>query len=184
MTRGADRAFKRRLALEGIGLATAAALLAPTIGANILRKWGVSSEALLLTVGIILFLVALRSVLAQYSPADDHVPAQAAAPPATTSAFSFTPLAFPTIITPYGIALLVFLVTLPEGAVPIASLLVLVALVLALDLVAMLFADRILGTPVVAGALRLLGATLGVLQVALGVQAIVGALRLLGLADG
>jgi len=54
------------------------------------------------------------------------------------------------------------------------------ALVLALDVVAMLTADRILTTPAVRPTLGILGSVLSVLQVALGVQAIVDALRLLG----
>ena len=53
-------------------------------------------------------------------------------------------------------------------------------LVLVLDVVAMLTADRILTTPAVRPALGILGSVLSVLQVALGVQAIVEALRLLG----
>ena len=52
--------------------------------------------------------------------------------------------------------------------------------VLLLDLLAMLFADRILKTPFVAVALGIVGAVMGVLQAALGIEAIVLALRLLG----
>lgn len=53
------------------------------------------------------------------------------------------------------------------------------ALILMLDLLAMLFAERILKTPVVASALAIVGSVMGVLQVALGIQIVVLALRLL-----
>lgn len=44
MTLGHDDAFKRRLALEGTGIAAIALLVAATIGAQILDDWGVSTE--------------------------------------------------------------------------------------------------------------------------------------------
>ena len=56
-----------------------------------------------------------------------------------------------------------------------------VAFVLLLNLLAMLFADRILKAPFVAPALGIVGAVLGVLQIALGVQAAVVGLRILGI---
>jgi multiple antibiotic resistance protein len=63
MTCGSDNVFKRRLAVKGAGIAAIALIVAATIGAQTLRDWGVSTEALLLTGGIILSVVALRLVL-------------------------------------------------------------------------------------------------------------------------
>jgi multiple antibiotic resistance protein len=94
---------------------------------------------------------------------------------------AFSPLAFPTIITPYGAALLILLMSLRSGQTAVLVKIIGIAvLVLALDLVAMLTADRILTTPAVRPTLGILGSVLSVLQVALGVQAIIEALRLLG----
>jgi len=59
-----------------------------------------------------------------------------------------------------------------------------VALVLLLDLIAMLYADRILSTPFVALALGITGAVMGVLQIALSISVMVLALRLLGFKSG
>lgn len=68
ITHGREAGFKRRLALQGTGIAAIALLIAATLGAQIMRNWSVSTEALLLTGSIILFLIALRGVLQQYTP--------------------------------------------------------------------------------------------------------------------
>ena len=182
MTRGRDNVFKRRLAMQGSSIAAIAVLVAATVGAMIVRDWGVSAEALLLTGGIILFLVALRLVLQQYAPPEAPSEGQefTTAPVAPWS-LAFAPLAFPTIVTPHGIAVLVVLVSASNAMV--TEILALTAVVLVLDLLAMLFADRILKTAFVASSLNIAGAVMGVLQVALGVEVIVFALRLLGVVD-
>jgi multiple antibiotic resistance protein len=180
MTRGRDGAFKRRLAFKGIFIAALAMLAAATIGANTLQKWGISVGALQLAAGIVLFLIALRPVLEQYEPkkSEAQAPESAAAPVPTASALALSPLAFPTIVTPYGIAALIMVVMLrPDHLPEIFGVLV---VVLVLNLLAMLSADRILKTPLVGSALGIVGAVMGVLLVALGVQVIVSALHLLG----
>jgi MarC family integral membrane protein len=145
-------------------------------------RLGVSAEALLLTGGIILFLVALRLVLQQYAPPEAPSEGQeSTTAPVAPSSLAFAPLAFPTIVTPYGIAVLVVLVSASNAMV--TEILALTAVVLVLDLLAMLFADRILKTAFVASSLNIAGAVMGVLQVALGVEVIVFALRLLGVVD-
>ena len=68
MTRGRDAAFRRELAYRGAAVAAVGLLVAVTIGTRILDKWGISVGALLLTAGIVLFLVALRPV-----PVDQRV---------------------------------------------------------------------------------------------------------------
>ena len=183
MTRGRDAAFKRQLAVRGIVIATIALLAAATIGASILQKWGISIGALHLTAGIVLFLVALRPVLEQYEAHEPQTHAEGSADaPAKPSALAFSPLAFPTIVTPYGIAVLIIGVTLdPTRMIPILGVL---AFVLLLNLLAMLFADRILKAPFVAPALGIVGAVLGVLQIALGVQAAGDGLHMMGIVGG
>ena len=181
MTRGRDARFKRSLALQGILIAIIATLVGGLVGSIVLEKWGVSLGALMLAAGTVLFLVALRPLLQQFQP--DAQPAPASdGPPPSASALAFTPLAFPTLVTPHGIAVLVLLVTLNAGNVPgTVKVYELLGVVLALDLLAMLFADRIVKTPGVAPALGILGSVLGILQVALGIQAILTALRVMGL---
>jgi hypothetical protein len=78
---------------------------------------------------------------------------------------------------------LVVALRLRPGNIAIAEILGLTVGVLILDLLAVLFADRILKTPFVASALNIVGAVMGVLQVTLGIEVVVVALRLLGVFD-
>ena len=181
MARGQDRRFKRRLAFEGTLIAALATITSATIGSRILSNWGVSVDSLRITAGIVLFLVALRPVMEQYAPHEAGTPPPVSGPAPKVSSLAYSPLAFPTIVTPYGIAVLVMMVTLAGGdPTKILRLLGLVGLVLALDLVAMLAADRVLRTPLVKPVLGIIGSVVSVLQVSLGVQAVVGALQHLG----
>jgi multiple antibiotic resistance protein len=181
MTRGRDNAFKLRLAMKGTGIAAIALVVAATAGAKTLRDWRVSTEALLLAGGIVLFLVALQLVLQQYAPSESRSEAQESATVhAASSSLAFSPLAFPTIVTPYGIAVLILVLRLRPVNTAVVEILALTAVVLVVDLLAMLLADRILKTPFVASALNVVGAVMSVLQVALGVEIMLFALRLLG----
>lgn len=179
MTRGQGKAFKRKLAFQGLLIAALGMLAAATIGSSILASWGVSIEALLLAAGIVLFLIALDPILAQYKPRKTESEiSHSTDKSATTSSLAFSPLAFPTIVTPYGIAVLILLATLRmEYVVEIVAV---TAGILVLNLLAMLFADFILKSPVVVIILSILGAVVGILQVALGVQVVVDALFTMG----
>jgi multiple antibiotic resistance protein len=180
MTRGRDDAFKRRLAVQGTAVAAVALAFAATLGARTLRDWGVSTEALLLTVGIILFLVALRLVLQQYEPPKSPTEASPSAPVPDVSALAFFPLAFPTIATPYGLGVLVVLLRLRESNTVVAEILALTAIVLLADLLAMLFQDRILKFRLVGSSVAIAGAVMGVLQISLAIEVMVFALRRMG----
>jgi multiple antibiotic resistance protein len=176
MTQGMDDASRRSLAIRSTVIAVIAIILASTAGVALLRKWGVSVGSLLLTAGIILFLVALKPILQQFDP-QEHRPD--AAPAANPPSPSLMRLAFPIIVTPYGIAILIVLVALRPEEVAFARILGVAIFVLLLDLLAMLYANRILRNQLVATAFGIVGAVMEVLQVALGVQAMVAALRLL-----
>jgi multiple antibiotic resistance protein len=91
---------------------------------------------------------------------------------------SLSPLAFPTIITPYGVAVLILLLAATDSSRKMAIFGVLLA-VLVLDLAAMIFARKILGALGVT-TLWILGAVLGVLQVALAIQLAIYGVRLIG----
>jgi len=111
------------------------------------------------------------------------VVASAAEPPAAPAAPQGPPspyrIAFPGIVTPYGIALAIALLTTSMDARRTTLILGLLAGVLVLDLLAMLFADAILRT--VGWLLAILGAVLIVLQIALALQMMLVGLRGLGL---
>ena len=183
MTRGRDAAFKRRLALAAFIIATFAVLIAATEGARTLQAWGISFGALQVTAGLVLFLVALQPILKQYERrvARADTSASATTPTSSVSSLAFSPLAFPTIVTPYGIAVVIMLLTLRPLDAGGLKILGVAVFVLALDLVAMLLADWIMKVPFIGTALGILGSVMGVLQIALGVQAVVNGLRALGI---
>jgi multiple antibiotic resistance protein len=165
----------RRLALESVTIGTAAVVLGGSVGSLLASNWGVSTPILTICTGLIFFLIALRTVLAQYEPnvpatlADDTVP----------SPFR---IAFPMVVTPYGIAGVVALLSLFQDDVTrmlqvVAALIV----VMAINLITMLYVRTIL-SPLPAALLQLFGAVLGVLQVALALRILLIGLRDLGLA--
>jgi multiple antibiotic resistance protein len=172
-TRGYDKAAKRKLALEATLIAAISVLVASTLGQNTLRKWNISIGSLMMTAGLILFLIALKPILEQFVQ-QEHQPPAAERPPL----ISPMALAFPTIVTPYGIAILILLMSLSSTST--VEVLGIAIFILLVDLITMLFADMILTTRFVAPVLGIVGVVMGVLQVALGVQAMVIALRLLG----
>ena len=85
-------------------------------------------------------------------------------------------------MTPYGIAIVIALLAASTDAGRTAVILGVLAGVLVLDLLAMLFDHAILRT--VGWLLHILGAVLGVMQVALAIQIMLVALRHLGLLPG
>ncbi len=189
MTMGYPDDFKHKLAIQGTIYATIGALVAVFLGSNMMKSWGVSTGALLISAGIVLYLVALQAVMNQFSPAQ-AVPAPVSSPSGEkvmpdVSTLAFAPLAFPTIITPYGVAILITLVTLRDSAeYGLVGILGVLLVVLLLNVVAMLFAERLLKFPYVSTALGIFGAVLGILQVALGVQAIIAGIRMVGILPG
>jgi multiple antibiotic resistance protein len=174
ITKGADAGFTRQIALRASLFASLAILVAAFIGETFLSKYGIPLPILALSAGIILFLVALQNILQQFAPNDAE---STLAPPPPTLNVALSPLAFPTIVTPYGIAaVVVFLALSPDlqGRLVIGAILLAIML---LNLVVMLLTrhiGRVLGV-----VLQILGAVLGVIQVALGLLIIHNSLQLL-----
>ena len=176
MTRGADLTFRRTLARRAILFSAAALALAGVLGRTMLENLAISLPVLALTGGVVLFLVALQTVLQQSAgmPTSTKLDVR---PHDLKSAFA--PLAFPTIVTPYGIAAVIVFATLAaerEGAEFTVAAIVL--LILAMDWVAMLFAEAILRG--IGPALQVFAVVLGVTQIALGLQVILHSLCLIG----
>ncbi len=176
MTRGCDAQFRRRLATRATLFSAAALALAGLLGRSMIENFDISVPVLAMTGGIVLFLVALQTVLQQSSgaidrPKEDHPP--------TELKHALAPLAFPTIVTPYGIAAVIVFMTLASeeysAGLTVAGI---VLAILVLDWVAMLFAETILkwvGTP-----LQVFAVVLGVTQIALGLQVIMHSLVMIG----
>jgi multiple antibiotic resistance protein len=175
MTRGTDAKFQRRLATRAVLFSAAALALAGLLGRNVLENFNISIYVLALTRGLVLFLVALQTVLQQ--GAGTARPRPDDPPPDLHLAYS--PLAFPTIVTPYGIAAVIVFAALAQDSDE-AKLMVagVVLLILAMDWLAMLFAHSILrwaGT-----VLQVFAVVLGVTQIALGLQVIIHSLGMIG----
>lgn len=179
LTAGTEPAFQRRLAVRGFIFACIGGLVAAVLGQYLLERWSVSLPALLLAGGLVLLLVALQGVLHQYTPTGEPAGGPAAQHPPTL-ALALAPLAFPNIITPYGTAALILL--LAASAEPAHELVVLgmFLAVMVIDLLAMLYAHHLLKL-VSPASLLLLGAVLGVLQIALAIQILIAAGKLLGI---
>jgi multiple antibiotic resistance protein len=110
LTKNAESVLRRRLATRAMLFSLAALALAGLLGRNILENFEISVPVLALTGGLILFLVALRTVLEQSIPQARLK--QESISPGTDIALS--PLAFPIIVTPYGIAAVIVFATLAQ----------------------------------------------------------------------
>lgn len=173
LTQHADNNLRRNLAIRSAALATLVILLVALLGGSILTKWTVSLAALLLTTGILLFLASLQLVMSQYGSAASNAP-----PPEPSMKLLINPLTFPTILTPYGIALAIILMITNTRMLERPFIVpVMLLLVMGLNLICMLAARPILAIlrPAI---LQVVGLVLGVMQLALGLQVILNAIQI------
>jgi multiple antibiotic resistance protein len=174
-THDLDDATARKVAVRAFVIATIAIVAGGFVGRALAANWQISLPAIMLTAGIIFFLVALQQLLEQYEP--PHAPSAQPLPASPTSAA--LRLVFPVVLTPYGIAGVIALLAASHDTQRTELIIGLLVGVMVLNLLAMLFARRVMsGVTVVV--LQLLGAVLAVLQVALAVQIIIGGLQRLG----
>src|SRR5262245_54856214 len=179
ITKALDDAARRQLAIRAFLISSASTVIAAVIGHSVLQNWHVSLGALLLAGGVVLFLVALTQVLQQYAPSPDAV----AAADGPGRAADAARIAFPTVVTPYGIAVVIIILATSPGLAYATAVIAILLGVMVLNLLAMLFARQILRTIGIMP-LQVLGAVLSVLQVALGVQMILWSLAMLGIFEG
>jgi multiple antibiotic resistance protein len=176
MTRDADASYRRRLAVWGTVFAAVICGLVALLTKEFVTKYQLSLPAFQIIGGIILLVSALRSIF----PRDEGAGSPDGARSARQAALA--PLASPIIVTPAGIAaIMVFVVLEPRGSGGMDSIVLALAIVMALDLLVMLLDAYLVRIPGVMIALRLLGSILVVVQGALAVQAIIYALMNLGL---
>jgi multiple antibiotic resistance protein len=177
LTRDTDEAQMKRIAVRAFVIAVIAVIaviVGGFVGEVLIKNWKISIPALTLAGGIIFLLVGLNLVLEQYQPARGAPPPLPEAPMAAALR-----LAFPTVVTPYGIAAVIALLVNSPDAARTASILAILIGVMVLNLLLMLYVRRIMGGVTVI-ALQIFGAVLGVLQVALAVQLILRGLHELG----
>src|SRR5262245_12966383 len=170
LTRGLHPPAMRGIALRAFVLAVIAAIARGFIGIALLGKWHIPTPDLVIAGGIIFFIVGLSVVLEQYHEGEQH-----AEPLPTKPLAAAMRITFPIVITPYGIAALIVLLANSDGARTMEIILILL-LVMVLNLLGMLFARQLM-SGLVAMVFRILGAVLGVLQVALAVAMVLRGLR-------
>jgi multiple antibiotic resistance protein len=176
-TASLDASRRRKVALTTTGISLLAVVIAATIGVRVLNNWGVSTGALLVAAGIILFLVALDSIRSQYEAAEESEANPTVK--ATVRQLGFK-LAFPYVVSPYGVAVVILVLTSRPETVPMMPILAMLGGIMLLNLVVMLNAQRIATSPYVAPLMAVVGSVLAVLQAALGVQAVLVGLALAG----
>ncbi len=174
LTRGAEPRFCRQLAVRSILLAAGVLAAAAIIGEKFLDNFRIRVSVLAITGGLILFLAALDTVMQQFR---GSAGADTEDTPLSLS-LAVSPLAFPTIVTPSGIAAVIIFVTLSPDLAGKLTIGLLLLVILILDLIAMLYARAILKW--LALPLYILAVVLGVIQVALGLNIILVNLSRIG----
>lgn len=162
ITLGADKSLTKKIAFRSILYSSIALLLAGSLGETILSKYGIPIPILALAGGIVIFIVALLDIIKQFSPQE----APGTNPITPSLKMAMNPLAFPTIVTPYGIAtIIVFLSMFSDTKSQLMIVAIIIGIML-LNLVTMLVTKRIF--KYLSVVLPILGAVLGIVQVALG----------------
>ncbi|BAZ65606.1 MarC-related protein [Fischerella sp. NIES-4106] len=173
LTEKADQKLRRELSFRSSLISTITIVLVAIIGQNLLNIWRIELPALMIAGGILLFLVALEIVMAQYASASK---VEIAEEPSLKEAIA--PLAFPTILTPFGIAIALMMMVMARIiGINQGFVLLLLLLVMGLNLVCMLAARPIL-TFIKPVTLRVSGFVLGVMQLALGIELILSAIEI------
>jgi len=181
VTKGMDAPQTRKIALEAVFFSSIALLLAAFIGENSLASYGIPVPILALAAGLILFLVALINILKQFEPFESESKQTETVEQTSTSSLkvALAPLAFPTIVTPYGIAALVVFLALSPDIKSQLAIGAIVLVIMLLNLTVMMLQRKIFQALSIV--LTILGAVLGIVQVALGLQIIHNSLKAMGL---
>ncbi len=132
-------------------------------------------SALIAAAGLVLLLISLNTVLSQYGNNDNKKPSP---PPDNPLTALISPLTFPTILTPHGIALvMIFMSIAKQLDKNYNQVLGLIIVVMILNFICMLYAKQILNflKPTV---LQVLGLVLGIIQLALAMNYIFAAIDL------
>jgi multiple antibiotic resistance protein len=171
MTQGADAVLTRRTAFQGILFSCFALLLAAFMGGKILSNLGIPLPIMAISGGLILLLTALIGIIQQFKTHagfDEEMQA-----PTLKTAIS--PLAFPTIVTPYGIAAIIVFLALSTDPHSRLIIGVIILVIMLSNLIFMLVTRYVF--QIVGILLQVLAAVLGIVQVALGLQIINNSLK-------
>jgi multiple antibiotic resistance protein len=194
LTARASEPMRRRIAWNGFLLSTATVLVLALFGYRLLVNFNIPLTAILASAGLVMVLVALRLVMAEYGNDGvfgdhphghgDGLENSLALPPPENPGLDLVvqPRVFPIILTPYGLAVVITLAALVrelEGSP--ATLIAILLVIMVLNLLAMLFARPILAV-IRPRVLQMQGLILGIIQLALGIDLLFTALEVQALA--
>ncbi len=175
ITRNADKALTRKIGLYAILYSVVALILAAILGEKILANFSIPVPILALSAGIIFFLVAILNVISDVEPPKEGGGEENIKPPLLSVALS--PLAFPTIVTPYGMAAVIVFIALSPDLNQKIIICGIVGAIMGLNLLIMVFAKSLIKP--LAIILPILGEILSIIQVALAAKIIYNSLTTL-----
>lgn len=176
LTARADAGFRRQVAIRTVTVATIVTLVFVIAGNFFLQIFHISLPALKIAGGIILLLVALDMVMGG-SHEDESEKPKALSPD-----IAVFPLAMPMMATPQGLVAIIVIVAARQSIVDVLVVVVVLLAVMALNLLCLLSADRIIKA-IGPAALLIIGKIAGLLLTALAVQLMILGLRDLGLIE-
>lgn len=175
LTSEMDDATRLAVARRATWVSFWALAVAVFLGATMLAAWQISNGSLILAAGLI---VALSAILPLVALNNGKAALPDEGPPQTFRKLAVSPLAFPSIVTPRAVSVLIIFVAFFNSTGEKLAVLGVAVLMLALDYIGMRSARSFM-THIGMTPLLVLGAVFGVLQVALGMQMIVDGWRLL-----
>jgi multiple antibiotic resistance protein len=175
LTRGADRQFKRDVAIWGVIVASALCAFVALAGGTLLGKYRISLDAVRISGGLVLLVAALQVMFrkAQSSSPSSGKP--------TAVQLAVSPVAAPMIVPHAGVAaILICMILAPEYPGMTQAIAICLAIMMVLDFLVMYFIDRVMKTPGLTIVLTVLGSVLVFVQAALAINMILTALKSLG----
>jgi len=176
LTRGADRRFKRGVAIRGAVIASALCAFVALAGGILLGRYRISIDALRISGGLVLLIAALQVIFqkANSSSLGSGTP--------TAIQLAASPVAVPMIVPPAGVAaILIFMMVAPQYPGMTQAVAFCLATMMVLDFLVMCFIDRVMKTPGLMIVLTVLGSVLIFVQAALAIEMILNALKSLGI---
>jgi len=172
LTAKADSAFRRQVAIKTVMTAAVVVVLFVIAGEFLLQVFHITLPALKIAGGLILLLFALHMVLGEEKKGEAET--------APSTDIAVYPLAMPLMATPQGIVAIVTIAAGTQSMGGIAVLLVLCLIIMAFNLVVLLFADKIIAA-IRPAALQIIGKIVGILLAGLAIQLMLSAGTDLGL---
>jgi multiple antibiotic resistance protein len=172
LTTGMDDPTRTSVARRAAGLSFIALFLAVFLGAFMLSAWQISNGSLIFAAGLIVTSTALLPIVW----AGGGASLKTSSSQQTPAQLAVSPLAFPGIVTPRAVGVLIIFVAFFPTLEGKLTVLAVAGLMMLLNLLGMRYAHWFMQnvgmTP-----LLLLGAVFGVLQVALGIEMMVNGWR-------